>query len=107
MGSAPRCTTCAGYLVHDYISTRGIDVYRCQYDPASDGRFFILSADGPIEVRPIKKGKGWEFVIVDVAAVAEQAKQKRLQEEIASRTAVYLKSQKVILDRFPIAEGTE
>jgi len=86
-----RCTFCAGFLAHSFITNKGIDVYRCGGESAFNdkGRYFILVSDGPIEVLPVKSGRSWGYEIVDTERRRLEAKADRITEELDARQKLY------------------
>ena len=94
---------------HNYISTNGIDVYRCtREDSFNDaGRFFIMSVAGPIEVLPSKVGKRWTYEFVDTERRRLNEEAKRIEEELDARQALYRDNMKYIAARQAYLDSAE
>jgi hypothetical protein len=86
-----RCTFCAGYLAHSFITNAGIDVYRCGGENSFNdkGRYFILVASGPVEVLPTKAGRSWTYEIIDTERRRLAAQAKQIEEELNARQKLY------------------
>ena len=96
-----RCPFDGGFLHHSFISTNGIDVYRCNSEDAFNdvGRFFITTSAGPIEVTPTRQSKNWAYEIVDTERRRLQEETKRINEELNARTKLYRDNIKELEER--------
>lgn len=100
-----RCLVCAGFLHHSYITTQGIDVYRCTGENSFNdkGRYFIFTSLGPIEVEPVSvqqgRGKAWSYRFVDLEKRRHEGEEARINEELNKRQKLYHDSMLRMLER--------
>ena len=96
-----RCPFDGGYLHHSFISTNGIDVYRCNSEDAFNdaGRFFITTASGPIEVTPTRQSRQWSYEIVDTERRRLQEETKKIDAELNARQKLYRDNMKELEQR--------
>ena len=109
MTTGQRCNFDAGFLHHSYISSNGIDVYRCTAEDSFNeaGRYFIMTVSGPIEVLPQKVGKRWTYEFVDTERRRLSEEAKRIEEELDARQALYRNNMKYVESRQKFLESAE